>query len=66
MTSQGPVVPPLFLLLVKDKGYAVDTAHFIVRDADLYECSKHKTDPLCDSGLHDMMRVSLTYSSLIS
>ena len=66
MTSQGPVVPPPFPLLVKDKGYAVDTTRSIVRDADLDDCSEHKTDPLCDSGLHDMTRVSLTYSSLIS
>ncbi|KAF3963578.1 hypothetical protein CMV_012051 [Castanea mollissima] len=56
MTFQGPIVPPPLPLLVKDKEYAIDTAHSIVRDADLDECSEHETDPLGDSGLHDMMR----------
>ena len=57
MTSQGPVAPPPFPLLVKDKEYAMDTARSIVQDADLGECSKHETDPLGDFGLHDMIRV---------
>lgn len=57
ITSQGPVIPPSLPLLVKDKGYAVDIARSIVRDADLDECSEHETDPLGDSSLHDMMRV---------
>lgn len=59
MTSHGPVIPPLLPLLVKDKGYAVDTAYSIVWDVDLDKCSKHGTNPLGDSGLHDMMRASL-------
>ena len=59
MTSYGHVVPPPLPLLVKDKEYVVDTACSIVRDADLNECSEHETDPLGDSGLHDMIRVSL-------
>lgn len=59
MTSQGPFVPPLLPLLVKDKEYAVDTARSIVRDADLDECSEYETDPLGNSSLHDMMRASL-------
>ena len=56
MTSQGPITPFPLPLLVKDKEYAVDTAHSIVRDTDLDECSEHKTDPLGKSGLFDMMR----------
>ena len=59
ITSQGHVVPPPLPLLVKDKEYAVDTTRFIVQDANLDECSEHETDPLGDSDLHDMMRVSL-------
>ena len=59
MTSYGHVVPPPLPLLVKDKEYAVDTTRFIVQDANLDECSEHETDPLGDSGLHDMIRVSL-------
>ena len=56
MTSQGPVAPPPLPLLVKDKEYAVDTAHSIVQDADLDDCSKLKTDSLGESGPFDMMR----------
>lgn len=59
ITSQGLVVPPPLPFLVKDKGYALDTAHSILQDADLDEYSKHKIDPLGDSGLHNMMKVSL-------
>ena len=59
MTSQGLVVPPPLPLLVKDKGYDVDTAHSIIQDTDLDECSEHEIDPLGVSGLLDMMRVSL-------
>nr|POE61326.1 hypothetical protein CFP56_48898 [Quercus suber] len=55
MTLQGQVVPPPLPLLVNDKEYVVDIAHFIVRDANLDGCSKHETDPLGDFGLHDMM-----------
>ena len=57
MTSQGPIAPPPLPLLVKDKEYIMDTARSIIQDADLDECSEHKTDPLGDFGLHDMMRV---------
>ena len=60
MTSEGQVFPPLLPLLVKDKKYAMDTAHFIIRDVDLDKCLEHKTNPLGDSGLHDMMRVSVS------
>ena len=59
MTSQGHVIPPPLPLLVKDREYVMDTASSIVQDADLNECSEHKTDPLGDFGLHDMIRVSL-------
>lgn len=59
MTSHGPFIPPLLPLLVKDKGYAMDTACFIVWDVDLDKCSRHGIDPLGDFGLHDMMRASL-------
>nr|POF23438.1 hypothetical protein CFP56_07350 [Quercus suber] len=64
MTSQGHVIPSPLPLLMKDKEHVVDIARFIVRDADLDECSKHETDPLGDSGLHDMIRVSLFISPL--
>ena len=64
MTSQGHVVPPPLPLLVKDKEYAVDTACSIIRDVDLDECSEHEIDPLGDSGLHDMIKVSIFHSSL--
>ena len=64
ITSQGHIVPPSLPLLVKEKEYAMDTARSIVRDADLDKCSKHETDPLGDSVLHNMMRVSLFHSSL--
>ena len=43
---------------MKDKEYDVDTARSIIRDAELDECSEHETDPLGDSGLHDMMKVN--------
>ena len=59
MTSQGLVVPPPLPLLVKDKGYDVDTAHSIIQDTDLDECFEHETDPLGVSSLLDMMKVSL-------
>ena len=58
MTSQGPIIPPPIPLLVKDKEYVVDTTRSIVRDADLDKCFEHENDPLGDSGLYDMMRVS--------
>lgn len=60
MTYQGLIAP--LPLLVKDKGYAVDTAHSIIRDADLDKCLEHETDPLGDSSLHDMMRVYVSIS----
>nr|POF19544.1 hypothetical protein CFP56_48318 [Quercus suber] len=56
MISQGLITPPPLPLLVKDKEYAMDTTYSIVQDADMDECSEHKTDPLGDSSLHDMMR----------
>jgi len=56
MTSQGPIAPSPLPFSVKDKEYAVDTAHSIVRDTDLDECSEHKTDPLGESSLFDIMR----------
>lgn len=64
MTSQGPVIPLLLPLLMKDKEYVVDTACSIVRDTDLDECSEHEIDPLGDFGLHDMMSVSPLIHSL--
>ena len=64
MTSQGSIVPPPLLLLVKDKEYTVDTARSIVWDADLDECSEHETNPLGDSGLHDMMGVCFSFVPL--
>lgn len=42
------------------KGYGVWSGHSIVQDADLDECLEHETDPLCDSGLFDMMRVYIS------
>nr|POE52996.1 hypothetical protein CFP56_06858 [Quercus suber] len=57
MTSQGLVVPPPFPFLVKEKKYVTDTARSIIRDVDLDKCLKHKTDPLGDSSLHDIMMV---------
>lgn len=65
MTSQGPITPPLLPLLEKDKEYVVDNAHSIVRDVDLDECSKHKTDLLGDFGLFDMMMVCCISISII-
>ena len=59
MTSQGHVVPLPLPLLVKDKEYVVDTVRSIVQDVDLDECSEHKIDPLGNSVLHDMIRVSI-------
>ena len=59
ITSQGHVVPLPLPLLVKDREYAVDITCFIVRDANLNECLEHETDPLGDSGFHELMRVSL-------
>lgn len=35
----------------------MDIARSIVKDADLDECSEHKTNPLGDSGLYDIMKV---------
>ena len=57
MTFQGPVAPLPFPMLVKDKEYAVDTTHCVIRDADFDEWSEYETDPLGDFGLHDMIRV---------
>ena len=37
----------------------MDTTRSIVRDADLDKCLEHETNPLGDSGLHDMIRLSL-------
>ncbi|KAL0009256.1 hypothetical protein SO802_010758 [Lithocarpus litseifolius] len=56
MTSQGPVTPFPLPLSVTDKEYAMDTARSIFRDSDLDEFLEHETNPLGDSGLHDMMR----------
>nr|POF20765.1 hypothetical protein CFP56_76014 [Quercus suber] len=56
MTSQGPVVPPPFPFLVKEKKYVTDTARSIIQDVDLDKCSKHKTDSLGESSLHDIMK----------
>lgn len=43
---------------MKDKEYAVDIACSIVRDTNLDECFEHEFDPLGESSLHEMMKVS--------
>nr|POE61312.1 hypothetical protein CFP56_51614 [Quercus suber] len=64
MTSQGLVAPPPLPLLVNDKEYVMDTTCSIIRDADLDKCLEHKTDPLGEFSLFDMMRacsISITF-----
>lgn len=56
MTSQGLVALPPLPLLVNDKEYVMDTTCSIIRDADLDECLQHKTDPLGEFSIFDMMR----------
>ena len=64
MTSQGRIAPPFLPLLVKDREHTVDTTRSVVLSVDLDECSEYETNPLGDSGLYDMMRISLFHSSL--
>nr|POE69190.1 hypothetical protein CFP56_59037 [Quercus suber] len=48
--------------LVVKKAIALQskTAHFIVKDANLDECSEHEMDTLGDSDLFDLIRIELT------